>query len=199
MQVLNVRYTGNKELMMHNERLANPLDKITQELKAATSKRKKSDADFMLISEIEFRGGIYFDAQLGPVIPDRVIRKSMIVAARKMKLGKEIEENVLVLNPASALEYDGPRTLPGLWKAGFYDQRMVGNQKQRVLRTRPKFPVGWSTLVQIQYDDEAIDRRSLEAVLKRSETLGLCDFRPLYGTFTTKIEGAGSLDRRLAA
>lgn len=199
MKLMTVRYTGTKELLMHNERLANPLDPIVQEMKAVTARRKKTDADYAELAEIEFRGGLYFDEKLGPVIPDRVIRASLIEAARKLRLGKDITENVLLLEMSSKLEYDGPRTVAGLWQKKFYDQRMVGNQKVRVLRTRPKFPAGWSVLVQLQFDDDALDERNLETVLKRSENLGLCDYRPLYGTFSTKIEGVSSLDLQRAA
>jgi hypothetical protein len=51
---------------MHNSRLADPLDPIAKELKAASSKRKKTEPDFLEMEEIEFRGGIYHDTELGP-------------------------------------------------------------------------------------------------------------------------------------
>lgn len=199
MKIMTVRYTGTKELLMHNERLANPIDPIVQEMKALTAKRKKTDADHREIAEVEFRGGLYFDDKLGPVIPDRVIRASLIEGARKLKLGREVTENVLVMEAMTPLEYDGPRTVAGLWQKKFYDQRMVGNQKVRVLRTRPKFPVGWSILVRLQFDNDAFDERNLIAVIKRSESLGLCDYRPLYGTFSSTVEDVVALDRRRAA
>lgn len=198
MKIMTVRYTGTKELLMHNERLANPIDPIVQEMKALTAKRKKTDADHRDIAEVEFRGGLYFDDKLGPVIPDRVIRASLIAGARKLKLGREVTENVVVLETSYPLEYDGPRTIAGLWQKRYCDQRMVGNQKVRVLRTRPKFPVGWSALVRLQFDNDSFDERNLIAVIKRSENLGIGDYRPLYGTFSSDVESVVAVKGKTA-
>lgn len=183
MKMLTVTLTGTKELLMHNEQLANPTSDIVQEMKELTAKRKKTLADHKALAEVEFRGGLYHDEKIGPYIPDRVLRAMMIGAAKKLKLGREVTENVVVLDPMPPLQYDGERSVKGLWAKKFYDQRMVGNQKVRVLRTRPKFPVGWSVTFTISFDDAQINESSVRSVVTRAETMGICDFRPLFGTF----------------
>lgn len=183
MMMMKVKLTGTKALLMHNERLANPLDETTQELKGLTAKKKKTDADHKAIAEVEFRGSMYFDETIGPFIPDRNIRAALIEAARKSKLGLVVAENVWVTEAMMPLDYKGPRTVAGLWREKRHvDQRMVGNQKVRILRTRPRFDE-WALTATVTFDEEAIDQRTMESVFKRAQTLGLCDYRPLFGTF----------------
>ena len=51
-----ITITGTAPMLMHNGRLANPLDPATQTLKALTSKRKKTDDDLFDIRTLGFRG-----------------------------------------------------------------------------------------------------------------------------------------------
>ena len=49
--------------MMHNARLANPLDPLVQEIKKLTGKRKKTEDDLLQIARLEWEGGFYFNGQ----------------------------------------------------------------------------------------------------------------------------------------
>lgn len=196
MKTATITLIGTRPLLMHNEQLANPLSEASRRLKSVTKKRNKSDADFMEIAEIEFEGGLYFDAKLGPYIPDRVVRSALIQAARKLKQGKHFEEGIELPLDKYALQYDGPRTVAGLWQKKFYDQRMVGNQRVRILRTRPRFD-NWKCAVEIFFDETMIDDRTLEQVVKRAGSLGLCDYRPLMGAFNGDV-AIGTEMRRAA-
>lgn len=192
MKMLTATLVGVKALLQHNERLANPLDPAAKDLARLTSKRKKTESDFLAISEVEFVGGLYHDADAGPYIPDKVIRSMMIGAARKMKLGKQVEENIFLLSPMFPLRYKGPRDVAGLWKAGFYDRRMVGNQSRRILRTRPMF-ADWSLPVSIAFDEIGIDDRQMIDIINRAGTLGIGDYRPVFGTFKVKDVKVGDM------
>ena len=64
-----ITITGTAPLLMHNGRLANPLDPSTQALKSLTSKRKKTDDDLFDIARAEFLGGLYIDPDVGPYVP----------------------------------------------------------------------------------------------------------------------------------
>lgn len=192
MKTATIKIKGVKPLLMHNEQLANPLSEASRALKAVTKKKGKTDADFEEAAELEFQGGLYFHKEDGPYLPDRVIRSALIHAARKLKQGRAFEEGVEYPFERYRLEYEGPRTIAGLWKGKFYDQRMVGNQNVRILRTRPRFD-RWSCDVEIMFDETMIDDRVLEQVVKRAGTLGLCDYRPLFGGFTAEVAIGGSI------
>ena len=49
--------TGTSALLMHNARLADPLDPITKEKAKVSSKRKKTEEDQELLSHLEWQGG----------------------------------------------------------------------------------------------------------------------------------------------
>jgi len=181
-----ITFVGTRPLLMHNEQLANPLSEVSKKLKILTGKKSKTDADYEEIAEVEFSGGLYFHATDGPYLPDRNIRAALIAAARKQKKGKQFEEGIEYLRERYPLQYDGPRTIAGLFQKKFYDQRMVGNMGKRVLRTRPIFNE-WSCEIEVLIDETMIDDRTLEDVVKRAGTLGICDFRPLYGGFVGSV------------
>ena len=198
MLLYTIRYVGTKELLMHNERLANPLDPITQSMKGMTAKKQKTDADFKEIAECEFRGGLYHDETIGVYVPDGWITGSLVAAGKKIRKKDVVRENILVLDQRMPLRYSDEKFLPksvaGLWQKKFYDQRMVGNQGKRVLRTRPKFPLGWSIIARVQFDETGLDKRIFEGLLKRTQTMGLGDYRPTYGTFEVEVLSAVSID-----
>jgi hypothetical protein len=197
MKLITATLTGTRPLLMHNERLANPLDPHAIALKEVTKKRQKTEDDYWLCAEREFAGGIYCDDEVGPYIPGIAIRALLLGAARKMKLGKQLEEGVMILDPMNKLEYKGPRTVAALWKAKFYDQRMVGNQNVRVLRTRPMFK-DWTVSFRLAFDPSFLNEADIKAIVTRGETIGLMDYRPVFGTFASKCEAAVSFNPNLA-
>lgn len=186
MQIMTVKLVGQKPLLMHNEVLANPLSPAAQRLREVTQIRKKTEDDHWEMAKREFEGGLYHSEALGPHIPSRMLRAALIAGAKKLRLGPKIIEGVTFVDMESKLLYSGPRDIEGLWKKKFYDQRMVGNQKVRVLRTRPKFDE-WAVEFAIVFDQMIIDERDIRSVLKRAETLGIGDYRPLYGTFRSEV------------
>jgi hypothetical protein len=64
MKVL-LKLEGQSPLVMHNERLADPLDEFTRAIGAISKKRNKTEADHMEIGRLEFFGGLYAN----PMIP----------------------------------------------------------------------------------------------------------------------------------
>jgi hypothetical protein len=172
---------------MHNEQLANPFNPYTQELAKITKKRGKTLEDFLVISEIEFQGGLYHDAKAGPYVPARCLNKMLVMGARRRKLGKLFEQMVIIDREVNALDYEGPRERKALWAAKdtdgnrlFVDQRLVGINAARTLRTRPLFR-DWSVTFQIKVIDGAVDAGDLATALEAAESIGLLDGRPVYG------------------
>ncbi len=186
-----ITITGTAALLMHNGRLADPLDPATKALKAATGKRTKTDADHEEISRVEFAGGLYLDPDIGPYLPADNIWKTLQVAARKSKQGKQVEEGVIIISEVNPLSYDGPRDLDGLWaNKNFVSRRTVVNQRNRVARTRPIFQQ-WKVAADGILDESALNLGDLRTIAERAGNLvGLGDWRPRYGRFTATVTAA---------
>lgn len=191
LNAFNCTITGLAPMLMHNERLANPLSDETLRLKALTSKRKKTDEDVVLISRAEFDGGLYID-ETGPYIPAHWLLAMIRDGGKQFKLGKAVTQGVIFRQqefPLTLPKFNGASTITAddLWNAGCYDRRMVGNQKARVLRTRPRFDE-WSVDVSFVFDESVFDRRQLQQILEvAGMKVGLGDYRPLFGRFEVKV------------
>lgn len=171
---------------MHNGNLANPLSKASKALKQVTSKKKKTDADFERMAEIEFKAGLYIDEDRGPVIPGENIEATLYNAAKITKEGK-IAKSACFVPKSAVLQYDGPRDADGLWE----DERFrncVGVKvgMARVMRTRPIFK-DWSAIVEVEFEDSVVNAEQVDRWVNSAGTqVGLCDWRPRCGRFTAE-------------
>ncbi len=195
---IQFKLTGTAPLLQHNEQLANPLLAVSREISKVAKKRNKTEADYELLAKLEFKGGLYFDDDIGPYIPGTWIDKTLEVAGKREKLGSTFKAYARCVEDRVPLEYDGPRTIEKLWDKGFYDMRCVGIQQRKTLRTRPCFKE-WSIVTTILYDDTALDRDQIIRTLERSGVaVGIGDYRPRFGRFTVEImadERADNLKR----
>lgn len=187
MENLKIRIKG-AALLMHNIRLANPLDEVTKRMKAVTSLRKKTDENHADLMEIEFEGGIYHDEKIGPYIPGIWLDACIIDGGKLQKNGTKIRQSAMVLEDRVALDYDGPRDLNTL-KADprFRDVRAVTIGQAKTMRCRPKF-TDWACEFTVQYDGQLINRAELVAAIHAAgQCKGLGDFRPRFGRFEAEI------------
>ena len=67
MQTIKVKIIGTRPLLMHSDIYADPLNPRTKAHKALTAKKKKTDEDHEAIAQSEWRGGMYFDEELGSI------------------------------------------------------------------------------------------------------------------------------------
>lgn len=180
-------------LLMHNGQLSDPLNPITREMKKVSGKRAKTDADHEEMARLEFLGSLYVNENQEPVIPQTAVRKMIIEAARKMKLGKKAEVGVYVVEEC-VLQYTGPREPDKMWEAKMYDRRGVGVNRATVMRTRPHFPK-WTATVEVEYDEEFVDTDMLdEWMYIGGRQIGVLDFRPgksggMFGRFQVEVLG----------
>lgn len=181
MKQAKVTIQGDR-LLMHNVRLADPLDPYSKAIKAVAGKRKKSDDDHAEIARVEFEGGLYIDDAIGPYVPDKWLVGSIIGGARKRKLGREFAANVSLSEEKIKLIYDGPRTAAKLWEAGstFVDRRGVGVNGKMVMRTRPIFR-NWSATFTVQVLECDLNLSDLEEALDEAGPRGIGDGRPQLG------------------
>jgi len=190
METVTYKITGTSMLMTHNERLANPYDPITRNIKAITGKRKKTDEDRDAIARLEWEGGMYLDAKAGPFVPGYNLLRCMVEAARLTKQGKDLERGgVLVLEDVVPIEYDGPRTADAMYKDGrFLDVRGVKLQGKKTMRARPKWEQ-WALKFTACIDPEMIDPAQVTAILETAgQRIGLGDYRPRFGRFAVQVQ-----------
>jgi hypothetical protein len=194
--------SGGAPLIMHNERLADPMDSFVQALAAVTSKRKKTLEDHAEIAHIEFLGGLYTKPALSwpmngskaaPVIPAWNVLRCLQDGGARQKRGKDVPRGVYPLAEFATLTYDGPADPAGLWKdGGFALRKSVGVQRSRTMRTRPLF-ADWQAELPIEVDDTIFDEHILAAIWHDAGIYsGLGDMRPVYGRFVGTVEKAAA-------
>lgn len=185
LQTLSYRLRSSSPLMLHSGQLADPLNRYSKAIKAISSKRKKTDADFEELARLEFLGGLYV-SEAGPAIPADNITAMIIKAAMKHKEGDLAKTGIFVEDHAT-IEYDGPREPDAMWKAEkFRDTRGARVGTARVMRTRPIFRE-WSTVVTFTIDDEIVNPARVNDWLQvAGRIVGLCELRPRYGRFVAE-------------
>ena len=191
MKKFTLTINGTAPLLMHNSRLADKLDPITQAKAAVSSKRKKTDEDDLELSRLEWLGGLYFDAAVGPYLPGDNVFKALIEAARRSKQGKQVEQGVLIETDVNPLIYAGPRDTDALWAdVNHVFRRTVKQQMSRITRTRPIFRE-WATEVEGVYDPAVLDLRDIALFAEAAGSyIGVGDWRPRYGRFAASVKEA---------
>jgi hypothetical protein len=178
-EILKVRFTGATPLLMHSDKLVNPLSPLKKEFSTVSSKRKKTDEDYLEMARLEWFAGMYHDEACGPYLPGLCIKAMLIRAATKTKAGPKVKTGVVVMSDKAPLQYDGPRDVDGMWASGeeYVDSRSVVVSRARVMRCRPKFK-RWSVDVEVMYDSAVIDRDELLQIMETGGNLiGLGDYR----------------------
>jgi hypothetical protein len=180
---------GTSPMLMHNARLADPLDVVVKEIKTVSSKTRKTDADHDSIAYWEFVGGMYYAENVGPFLPAANLRKAFIEGARKSKSGKLVEQGLFIDTLINPLAYEGPRDLDGLWKDKTFVSRLcVKVQQARLMRTRPMFP-NWAFDAICTYDPELLNFAQIKEFAQiAGNYIGVGDYRPLYGRFLADLE-----------
>lgn len=172
METRSVTFTGRTPLVVHNIRLANPLDPYAKAMKAITSKRTKTEDDLLELLRIEWEGGLYFDADLGPYLPISYPMACLKQAGAINRLKTAVGRGVVLMagdgGERLPIEYDGPRTIDELWGLDEHrDVRPVKIGTSRTLRSRPRFPE-WTIRFTAVIDTEIMDVDTFEGVARRA-------------------------------
>ena len=183
-----ITLTGDS-LLMHNSRLANPLDPIVKEIKRYTGKRKKTDEDHETIARLEHAGGLYIDPDVGPYIPGDNIMRCLFDAAKLTKQGAAITRGLFIKTDVNPLAYKGPRTTEELWTKGYKHMASVKVGTQRVMRCRPWF-TDWATEAIGILDPSVLELDDIGTIANNAgQMIGLCEWRnsPRHGRFTATV------------
>lgn len=189
METLKFRITGTAPLLMHNGRLADPLDEFTKKIKKISSKRNKTDADHLEMARIEWHGSLYLNEDGLPCIPSYVMEGPLTGrggAAGKVKMRKQGEAGMFIQEDA-VLEYEGPTSIDELWEDKQFRLRAkVKIGQSSVMRTRPMFRE-WSAVIEIWYNPELLNPEAIVQWMDvAGDQVGLMDWRPKYGRFVSE-------------
>lgn len=191
MEIINCELSGTTPLLMHSDRYANPIDPLTKAHKELTGKRKKTDEDHEAIARSEWRGGLYYDDEVGLYLPGVNIEASIVGAAKLQKLGVKFKQGFLVMDEKCPLDIGGKKDFDYLSANidKFSYSKSVVISRARIMRVRPMFRE-WSAKVQIAFDGELISKSDvLKALNDAGNVIGLCDWRPRFGRFSVEILG----------
>lgn len=190
MKKLHITLNGTTPLIMHSPKCVNPLHPIAKQMKALTSKKKKSEADLEMISDLEWEAGVYWDDNIGLVIPNECLAATFLEGAKMNKNGSTFQKYVQVVDSLAALDIGEVQNYQKMKvDPRFRDVRSVCVMRARVIRTRPRFNT-WRCEFDIMYDENKIDTDVIAmAVENAGNYVGLCEMRKLgYGRFAAKIE-----------
>lgn len=179
---------GTAPLLMHNSRLANPLDPFAKALAEVTSKRGKADEDHAEIAKREWLGSLYWSAEEGAYLPGQNIERALLDAARMNRLGKSIERGVFISTEVNRLGHEGSEDLTVLVKdENFRHLASVKIGARRIMRCRPIFRT-WTAQANGILDESQMDPQELIQTARRAgQLVGVGDWRPRYGRFEAEV------------
>lgn len=186
---ITIDLTGTSPLLMHNPRMVDPQFELNRQIKALTSKRKRTDEDLAAIEKLEWYGGLY--AEDGVVVqPTSKVRKCLINTAKIHKLGRSMERALSIAELYVPLIYDGPTKIDDLFAdTRFHSRLSVGVGNKRVMRVRPKFFPWALTVHGLFVDDAGMNVDELERIVEMAGLVeGIGDNRVNgYGRFIGKV------------
>lgn len=196
METIRLRLKGIAPLLMHNNRLADPLNPYVQALKPLTAKKKKTDANLVEIGRIEWEGGLYINDGL-IALPARVFWGNFYAGARKTnngpkwKSGGEIDGEFFELHYKGVkAKLNGSKGIPNPELDGFYEKHhyrcLEKVQRNTIPRVRPIFE-DWHTDVDFFYDEKILNAATFLEIAGDAGDCGLCERRPRLGRYEFEV------------
>jgi hypothetical protein len=182
---------GTRPLLMHNPQGANPLNPITKEKKALTSKRKKDDSDIERIMELDYASGCYFSDDMGFYIPTEMVEAAIKEGAKINKNGGKAALAVSVEEDRVKLIY-GEKDFKSI-KEAYSDQdhvdvRFVNINNAKVVACRPRFN-RWRFSCTVNLDTTMMTQDEFINALQFAGVKGgIGTYRQKYGKFEVKCE-----------
>lgn len=183
MTSVDVGVTNTHPLIMHSPQGVDPTHPLVIQLKALTSKRKKTESDVAQIDWLSYQLALYWSAETAVYVPDVAVLGCIREGAKVNRRGRDIESGVDITETEIPLIYDGPRDPEALYAARFVDRRSCGLQQNRVMRVRPRFNT-WALNFRLVIDDDLINPSDVhQALTIGGLRKGLLDYRPRFGRF----------------
>jgi len=169
-------------LLMHNGRLADPLEPITRAIRQISAQRHRTDADLAELARLEWYGGLYLQDG-APCIPGEVLEAHLLDAAKKRRMGPKVKAG-LYCDGNFPLLYDGPRDPDALWADPAFRWTVPARvQRNCIMRTRPMFRE-WGVRFQVTFNESLLNQHEIIDLLHLGgEQVGLGDWRPKFGRY----------------
>lgn len=190
MKQIKCEFHGISPLIMHSCQCVNPLHPITLEMKKINAKKKnKTEEDLIVLSDLEWEAGLYYDESVGIYIPAENIEATIREGAKARRKGKDIVKGFQCEDMMIPMDIGENLTKEEMKKDfRFRDVRAMRVMSSRVMRTRPRFNM-WNLTFTALYDEKIISFNEIvDAIEYAGQYVGLCDSRPKYGKFVAKVE-----------
>ena len=171
-------------LIMHNGQTADPLNHFSKAMKEISGKRKKTEADYEAMANIEYQAGLYLNSKNEVIVPSRVLESVLVEGAKKSKEGKLALSGMFVDTDAILIYEGGSMTVKQLMESP--EHRIcvavrVGMAK--VMRTRPHFK-NWTAKFKVSVNEQVANEAQLKRWLEDAGAyVGIGDWRPRHGRY----------------
>lgn len=184
MKTIHAEIKSISAMLMHSDRTANPLDEFSKALKKFTSKRKKTEEDYLAIAKLEFEASCYYESTNGWYMPCANIEATLLNSAKHFKKGTLIKQAIIVPeNGTFSFPDDNLKPTQLFKKSEYVDMRTVKVGTQKVVRTRPIFHE-WRVSFVGFLDTNKMEPDEIKEIIENAgKYVGLGDYRPRYGRF----------------
>lgn len=188
MKTIKVTIEGMTPLLLHNPRLANPLDPESKKHKEVSGKRKKSDEDHEWLLKHNWEMGFYLNKEEELIIPSHMLEACIVNGAKDFKMGTQFKSTFMVLSDALLVDPNTGRTynMKQMYKHQdkFMDVRAVKlNGKSTVMAARPVLE-NWTLEFEASYMEEKINYDDVtQAIENGGKYKAIGDYRPKFGRF----------------
>lgn len=193
MKTIHVKMNGVSPILMNNPRGVNQLDPLVIEKSHYTSlppKQKNTPEVLQIISDLEWKIGVYWDDAVGLYIPNECIMGTLVGGAKMNRNGSSVLKAVQVVDSIVPLDIGEKQNYQKmLTDSRFRDVRSVVISRNRVIKTRPRFNT-WRIAFDMIYDETIIDLATIALAFENAgKYVGILDNRKNgYGRYTTSIE-----------
>jgi hypothetical protein len=173
---------GIRPLIMHNGRMADPLNEYAQaKTKLKNGKKKITTDEFeKRMGEIDFDGSIYWSETIGLYLPSDNLQRMLLDGAKRLREGRNMSAVIVDEEfgaPIITRGHDSIEELKANKSLWFRKACVIG--KSKVMCTRPMIPTGWTCTFKIAIDTEIISVETVEEILMiAGRKVGLGDWRP---------------------
>jgi len=187
---IKIKLTGTNPLLLHNSRLANPLDPYARAKAEITGKRKKTDEDYARIMQLEARGSVYEtpDGKLGH--PTQNVWRCLYDAAKSFKRGEDVKRSLIEIGDVTVpLLVNGKQIAIDafLENPENIDYRPVTLSKRKTMRARP-IVRKWESAHEFDLLTDILDLDVVKLIARHAgRVVGVGDWRPKFGKFEAVI------------
>lgn len=178
---IKVHISGVTPMLIHNGRTASPLDFYSKKLKAITSIRGKTEENFQELMQIQWRGALYWDDEIGLYMPVENLLAALLKAAKKHKMGPKMSGFIFDEPLGFPILTENHKDLEKLTKSDNNKfVKAVSIQKAKTLSCRPIFKK-WELKFDFCIDESIINVDDVKTILfTMSSRIGLGVWTPSH-------------------